>query len=257
MMNNKRPLILISNDDGYHAPGIHALVDMVSCLADIVVCAPESGRSGFAGAITVAEPLLIKRRKNIGQAQVWSCTGTPADCIKIALDEIIPDRRPDMILSGINHGDNASVNTHYSGTMGAAMEGCMKYIPSVAFSSCFYNEDANLEPLRPYVQKIINSVLDNGLRRGRCLNVNFPAADKFNGIKVCRMCYASWTNEHQRCSHPHGYDYFWTIGDYRNDEPAADDTDKWALDKGYVAITPTTVDVTAYDMIDEIKNWNL
>lgn len=188
-MQTERPLILISNDDGYHSPGIHALVDMVSDLADVLVCAPEAARSGFSCAFSAVDYLRLKRRNDIGTAQVWSCSGTPVDCVKLALDQLCPNRRPDLILGGINHGDNSSVNNHYSGTMGIAMEGCLKYIPSIAFSSCFYNEDANLEPLRPYVVQLVKKVLAEGLPKGVCLNVNFPAEESFRGFKVCRMTY--------------------------------------------------------------------
>lgn len=248
-----RPLILISNDDGYHSPGIHKLVDIVQPLGDVLVCALESARSGYSCAFSAADFLRLKKRKNIGQAEVWSCTGTPVDCVKIALDQLCQERRPAIILSGINHGDNSSVNSHYSGTMGACMEGCMKYIPSVAFSSCYYNEDANLEPLRPYVEKIVRRVLANGLPKGTCLNVNFPAREQFEGMKACRMTRGSWINEVDKRHHLRGYDYFWMVGEYRNDEPEARDTDQWALKHGYVAITPTTVDVTDYAFLKELQ----
>lgn len=249
-MTNNKPLILISNDDGYHSNGIHRLVEYLSDIAEIVVCAPESARSGFSCAFSATLPLRLKRRRDISNAHVWSCNGTPVDCVKIALERILKGRRPDMILSGINHGDNASVNTHYSGTMGVAMEGCMKYIPSVAFSSCYYNEDANLEPLRPYIRKIVRQVLADGLPKGVCLNVNFPAREEFKGMKVGRMGWGSWTQETELNHHPRGYDYYWMVGKYINDEPAATDTDRWALDNGYVSIVPTTADVTARDSID-------
>ena len=133
------------------------------------------------------------------------------------------------------------------------MEGCMKYIPSVAFSSCYYNEDANLEPLRPYVEKIVSCVLANGLPKGTCLNVNFPAREQFEGMKACRMTWGSWINEVDKRHHLRGYDYFWMVGEYRNDEPDARDTDQWALKHGYVAITPTTVDVTDYAFLKELQ----
>ena len=133
----------------------------------------------------------------------------------------------------------------------------MKYIPSVAFSSCFYNHDANLEPLAPYVRKIVENVIRNGLPKGICLNVNFPAREEFKGVKVCRMTFGQWVNEIVAEKHPRGYDYFWMVGHYRNDEPAAEDTDQWALDNGYVAITPTRIDVTAYEMMEQIKEWKL
>lgn len=252
--DSKRKLILIANDDGYHSPGIHKLVDIVQSLGDVIVCAPESGRSGFSCAFSAAEYLRLKPRKDIGKAKVWSCTGTPVDCVKMALSEICKVRKPDIILSGINHGDNSSVNSHYSGTMGACMEGCMKYIPSVAFSSCYYNEDANLEPLRPYIEKIVSMVLERGLPKGVCLNVNFPAREKFEGVKACRMTWGSWVNEVDKRHHQRGFDYYWMVGEYRNDEPEAPDTDQWALNHGYVAITPTTVDVTSYDFLKELKS---
>lgn len=256
-MQTERPLILISNDDGYHSPGIHALVDMVSDLADVLVCAPEAARSGFSCAFSAVDYLRLKRRNDIGTAQVWSCSGTPVDCVKLALDQLCPNRRPDLILGGINHGDNSSVNNHYSGTMGIAMEGCMKYIPSVAFSSCYYNEDANLEPVRPYVVRLVKKVLTEGLPKGVCLNVNFPAEESFRGFKVCRMTYGRWVDEIVTARHPRGYDYYWVVGRYQNDEPENTDTDQWALNHGYVAVTPTTMDVTAYEFLSKIKHWEV
>jgi 5'-nucleotidase len=164
------------------------------------------------------------------------------------------------VIGGINHGDNASVNTHYSGTMGVTIEGCLKYIPSVAFSLCDQQADADFEPLRPYVREITQRVLNEGLPKGVCLNVNFPkvgASADFLGVKVCRMAYGTWYNECTQCHHPRGYDYWWMVGHYRNDEPEAEDTDNWALSHGYIAITPTQIDVTAYQAIEQIKSWGL
>ena len=186
-MNTKKPLILISNDDGYHAKGINSLIDMLRDIADIIVCAPESARSGFATAFSATIPLRLKLRRDEVGMQMWSCNGTPVDCVKIALQELFADRLPDMILGGINHGDNASVNVHYSGTMGVTLEGCMKYIPSIGFSLCDFSSDADFEPLRPYVRQIVQKVLNEGLPKGVCLNVNFPKLTEFKGIKVCRM----------------------------------------------------------------------
>lgn len=250
----RRPLILISNDDGYHSPGIKKLVDIVKPFGDVLVCAPESARSGYSCAFSAADFIRLKQRKNIGEAVVWSCTGTPVDCVKMALSQLCTERWPDIVLSGINHGDNSTVNSHYSGTMGACMEGCMKYIPSVAFSSCYYNEDANLEPLRPYIEKIVSQVLEKSLPKGTCLNVNFPAREQFEGVKACRMAWGSWINEVDKRHHLRGYDYYWMVGEYRNDEPEAEDTDQWALQHGYVAITPTTVDVTDYGFLKSLKH---
>ena len=256
-MENKRPFILIANDDGYHSRGIRHLVDFVSAIGDVLVVAPESARSGYSCAFSATDYLRLKPRHNMGNIEVWSCSGTPVDCVKIALSQLCRNRRPDLILSGINHGDNSSVNNHYSGTMGAALEGCMKYIPSVAFSSCYYEEDANLEPLRPYVQEIVRKVLAEGLPKGVCLNVNFPAREHFEGVKACRMTFGSWVEEIDKRSHPRGHDYYWVVGHYRNDEVGVEGTDQYALDNGYVAITPTLVDVTAYDFIEKLESWKL
>lgn len=256
-MVNKRPFILIANDDGYHSHGIRQLVDFVSEMADVLVVAPEGARSGYSCAFSATDYLRLKPRHNMGNIEVWSCSGTPVDCVKIALSQLCQGRRPDLILSGINHGDNSSVNNHYSGTMGAALEGCMKYIPSVAFSSCYYDEEANLEPLRPYVQQIVRKVLSEGLPKGICLNVNFPARQHFEGVKVCRMTFGSWVEEIDKCRHPRGYDYYWVVGHYHNDEPGIEGTDQYALDNGYVAITPTKVDVTAYDFMKQLEDWKL
>ena len=255
IMDSKKPLILISNDDGYHSNGIRTLVSFLADFAQVVVCAPEAARSGFSCAFSVVDYLLLKKRHNIPGCEVWSCTGTPVDCVKLALDQIFTGRKPDLILGGINHGDNSSVNNHSSGTMGIAYEGCMKYIPSIAFSSCDYDPNADLSYLRGYVRTIVRKVLAEGLPKGICLNVNFPKTEKFAGLKVCRMGFGSWTNEVVRCSHPRGFDYYWMTGHYRNDEPEAADNDQWALEHGYVSVTPTKIDVTDHELLDKMKTW--
>ncbi len=256
-MQTNRPLILITNDDGYHSPGIRALIDMVKSFGDVLVVAPESARSGYSRAFSVTNYLRLKPRHNLGDTEVWSCSGTPVDCVKLAFHQFCAERTPDLVISGINHGDNSTVNSHYSGTVGAAVEGCLKRVPSIAFSSCYYDEQANLEPLRSCVRQIVSKVLADGLPTGVCLNVNFPARESFEGVKVCRMTQGQWVNEIEPRHHPRGYDYFWVVGEYHNDEPNAPDTDQWALNNGYVAITPTQVDVTAYDFMDEVRGWNI
>ena len=266
-MEIKRPLLLISNDDGYQSKGINDLIEMLSDIGDIIVCAPEEARSGYSCAFSATTPLRLKCREKRPGVEVWSCNGTPVDCVKLALAEIVP-RRPDMVIGGINHGDNGSVNTHYSGTMGVTLEGCMKYIPSVAFSLCDHRDDADFEPLRPLIRTITQRVLAEGLPKGVCLNVNFPLLGSpranlglprtsYAGVKVCRMAHGTWCSEVTKCHHPRGYDYWWMVGRYQNDEPEAEDTDNWALNHGYVAITPTQIDVTAYQAMDQIKSWNL
>ena len=251
---SSRPLILVSNDDGYHAKGINCLIEWVRELGDIIVCAPERARSGFACAFSATTPLTMKLRRKSEGVEVWSCNGTPVDCVKMALAELCP-RKPDLVIGGINHGDNASVNTHYSGTMGVTMEGCMKYIPSIAFSLCDHRDDADFEPMRPYVRQMVQRVLNEGLPLGVYLNINFPLASEFKGVKVCRMAKGTWGNEVTKCRHPRGYDYWWMVGTYHNDEPDAEDTDNWALNHGYIAITPTQIDVTAYEMLAKMKDW--
>ena len=263
---NKRPLILISNDDGYQAKGINSLVDMLHPIADILVCAPDAARSGFSCAFSATTPLRLTKHHEEPGLAIWSSNGTPTDCVKLALQVLLQGQKPDMVVGGINHGDNASVNTHYSGTMGVVLEGCMKHIPSVAFSLCDHREDADFEPMHPYVVSMTERVLQEGLPDGVCLNVNFPVLDDevrgtrcevrdYKGVRICRMSPGSWNNEITACHHPRGYDYYWMVGHYRNDEPDAQDTDRWALDHGYVAITPTRIDVTAYEAVDQLARW--
>lgn len=256
-MNNCHPLILISNDDGYHANGIKTLVSFLKDKADLVVCAPESARSGFSCAFSATTPLRLKRRHNMGNVEIWSCNGTPVDCVKIAISELCGGRIPDLVIGGINHGDNSTVNTHYSGTMGVALEGCMKYIPSIAFSTCNYDTEAELGYLKDDVCKIVDKVLAEGLPKGICLNVNFPEMPPFKGTKICRMTMGQWVNEIVKERHPRGYDYYWVVGEYRNDEPSAEDGDQWAVNNGYIAITPTKIDVTDYEIIDKLNSWGL
>ena len=254
-----RPLILISNDDGYKAKGINELVRMVRDMGDVLVCAPQGSRSGMACAFTATMPLTLTPRRKEAGVEVWSCNGTPVDCVKMALAELCP-RKPDLVIGGINHGDNGSVNTHYSGTMGVVMEGCMKYIPSVAFSLCNSDADADFSPLETLIRQITQRVLSEGLPSGICLNVNFPDLQSecdYRGVRICRMAKGTWQNEVTRCRHPRGYDYWWMVGSYCNDEPEADDTDNWALNHGYVAITPTRIDVTAYEAMEQLKGWQL
>ena len=243
--------ILISNDDGYHSVGIRSLVDMVKDMGEVIVCAPESARSGYSCAFSAVPPLRLKRRYNMGSdVEVWSCSGTPVDCVKLAVDQLYGGQLPDLVLGGINHGDNSTVNAHYSGTMGVAIEGCLKGVPSIAFSYCDHSEEVTLDHLTDYVRRVVAKVQAEGLPKGVCLNVNFPKRDAFEGVRMCRMTRGQWINEVVKERHPLGYDYYWMVGEYRNDEPDAPDTDQWALNHGYVAITPTRIDLTAYDMMD-------
>lgn len=250
----QKPLILISNDDGIEAKGLNALIDMVSDLGDIIVSAPDGPRSGRSRAFTTSEVTL----HSMPTPGHYVCSGTPVDCIKMAYGLVCP-RKPDLILGGINHGDNASTNAHYSGTIGVVFEGCMKGIPSVAFSLCDYDADANFEPMRPIVRDICRYVLANGLPPYTCLNVNVPKVDSYDelkGIRICRMAWGRWRAEVEpQMSDVQGIDdqIYRLTGYYKNDEPDASDTDAWALQNGFAAVTPCTIDVTNYDLIERLK----
>lgn len=256
-MNMKRPTLLISNDDGYLSKGINSLIGMLRPLADLVVVAPDGPRSGYACAFSADKPLRLQLQCEQEGLRIYSCNGTPVDCVKLALHEFFSTQKPDMVIGGINHGDNASVNSHYSGTMGVAMEGCMKYIPSVAFSICSHDPDADFEPMRPIVTHIVGRVLQQGLPKGVCLNVNMPATGQVKGLKVSRMAFGSWNGECVKHQHPHGYEYYWLTGHYTNDEPQSTDNDNYWLTHGYATITPTRMDVTAYDAIEQLSHWTL
>lgn len=248
-----RPYLLISNDDGVNAGGIRFLVETLRPYADILVMAPDSARSGFSCSITSAHPISYKVLHKEEGLIICSCSGTPADCIKVALN-LFTDRRPDLIVGGINHGDNSSVNSHYSGTMGVAIEGALQGFPSVAFSLCDHRESADFSPLRPYLWPMVEKTLGASLPPFTCLNINFPLAEKFNGIKICRMAHSRWQNELEKRVHPYGAEYFWLVGNCKELEPEATDTDRWALAHGYVAVTPTRLDVTDYDLKKQLED---
>ncbi len=254
-MEAKRPLILISNDDGYSAKGLNELIKFLHPLAELVVVAPEGARSGSGCAITTTIPVhysLIK--KDIGLS-IYKCSGTPTDCIKLSLHTILEGRRPDLIVSGINHGDNSGTNVHYSGTMGVAIEGCLNSIPSIGFSIHSHNPNADFEYTELYIQDITKAILKNGLPPQTCLNVNFPNSSQLKGIKVCEQANGYWTQEWEPCPRKGNENYYWLAGEFVVTNPENDNTDNWALKNDYVAITPIHVDMTAHHFIDELKSW--
>ena len=255
-MKNEKPLILISNDDGVSAKGLRVLVETLSGLGEIVVMAPDGPRSGASGSITSELPVRYYKVSEEQDLTVYKCTGTPVDCVKLALFELLP-RCPDLVIGGINHGDNSAVNVHYSGTMGVVIEGCLKGVSSIGYSLCDHDADADFNPMLPYVRRIAEQVLANGLPKYTCLNVNVPKTTALKGVRICRQTDASWGNEWARGQHPKGGSYFWLTGKFTNNEPEAEETDRWALEHGYVAITPIQIDMTAYPLIDQLKNWNL
>ena len=255
-MKTEKPLILISNDDGFSSKGLDVLVKTLAGLGEIVVMAPDGPRSGASGAITSELPVRYFKVSEEKDLTIYKCTGTPVDCIKLAMFEMLP-RCPDLVIGGINHGDNSAVNVHYSGTMGVVIEGCLKGIPAIGFSLCDHDADADFGPMIPYVRRITEEVLAKGLPKGTCLNVNVPKTSELQGVRICRQTDASWGSEWARGQHPKGGEYFWLTGKFTNNEPGAQDADRWALEHGYVAITPIQIDMTAYALINELKTWDL
>lgn len=251
---NNKPLILITNDDGLISKGISELVKFVRPLGDIVVVAPDAPRSGASSALTVQDPVSYKLvRQDVGLT-VYRCSGTPVDCIKLARHTIL-DREPDLVVSGINHGDNSAINVHYSGTMGAAIEACLNKIPAIGFSLCDHDMGANFEPMGKYVREITRSVLVNGLPEYTCLNVNFPRVDEVKGVKVCQQAKGRWTNEWEPCPRSFSSEkHFWMAGHFEAEEQGNENSDYQALAEGYGAITPTRVDVTDYANMNRIKS---
>ncbi|MDY0216392.1 MAG: 5'/3'-nucleotidase SurE [Bacteroidales bacterium] len=249
MANDK--LILVTNDDGVDAPGVKKLTEIAQKFGKVLVVCPDGPRSGQSHAVTVNVPLrkkLILSEENI---QIYSSNGTPVDCVKLALHNLL-DVKPDLILSGINHGANASVNVFYSGTMAAALEGCMLNIPSLGFSTFEENYSYNLDIISSDIEKVIQRVIDNGLPHRTCLNVNFPYNyDPTKGLKVCRMGDAFWKEEFEERFDSHNTPYYWLKGTFTPIEEG-EGTDIWAIKNGYAPIVPIMPDITAHHSIDEL-----
>jgi len=255
---SKKPLILVTNDDGINAPGIRTLISVMNPIGDVVVVAPDSPQSGMGHAITLNATLYSKDVIfDDGPQKEFSCSGTPADCVKLALRELL-DRTPDLCVSGINHGSNSSINIIYSGTMSAAIEAGIEGVPAIGFSLLDYSWDANFEPCRAFVKSITENVLQHGLPKGVILNVNIPNIPEkdIKGIKVCRQAKANWVEEFDKRKTPQGRDYYWLTGKFDNLD-GGNDTDEWALENGYVSIVPAQFDLTAHHFIKDLNNWNL
>lgn len=248
----KRPLILISNDDSLLARGVNELARIASSFGDVVVVAPDRPRSGAGCSITSSRPVRLKIVHREPWVQVYSCTGTPVDCIKLAKQAVLR-RKPDLVLGGINHGDNSGINVHYSGTMGIVMEGCICGIPSVGFSIDDHSPEADFSHCEKAIRDIIARVLSAGLPRGVCLNVNFPVRGPLQGVKLCRQSCGQWINEWIEREHPKGGKYYWLTGNLSIDNPDDTDTDHYALQQGYAAITPVRIDLTARDVWEELE----
>lgn len=250
-MLQQRPLILVCNDDGVFAPGIHALIDVVREFGDIIVVAPDAPQSGMGHAVTISDTIKIADMSKEADYLKFSCSGTPVDCVKIAVNKLAP-RRPDLVVSGINHGSNSSINVIYSGTMSAAVEGAVMGIPSIGFSLCDYAYDADFESSKRFIRQIVGIVLSSGLPEGVCLNVNIPKGKDLKGIKVGRQAKAFWDEELDERKDPRGGTYFWLTGIFRVPDEGVD-TDEAALAAGYISVVPIQYDLTAYIHLQTIK----
>jgi len=251
------PIILVTNDDGIAAPGIRALVESVVGLGKVVVVAPDKPQSGMGHAITIGHPLRLQKVNQFGDIEAYSCSGTPVDCVKLAVDKII-HRKPDLCISGINHGANHSINVIYSGTMSAALEAAIESIPSIGFSLLDYSIEADFSASQRYARMIVEKVL-NGKQHDKhlCLNVNFPAVTEklIKGVKVCRQAYAKYEEEFDERKDPHGKKYYWLTGEFLNFDKVKD-TDVWALKNNYVSVVPVQFDLTHYELKKKLEtNW--
>lgn len=251
----KKPLIFITNDDGYQAKGIAALIESVKDLGEVVVVAPDGPRSGYSSAITSITPLRFFPHRIEEDLKIYVCTGTPVDCVKLGIGEILGGRLPDLVITGINHGANSAVSVLYSGTMGAAIEGCLFKIPSVGFSLLDHAYDADFSVCYKYTRLISEKVLAEGLPEGTCLNVNIPTSKDIKGIKIARQTKGKWVGEYKKSTDGGNHDVYWLTGQFSNEEPTAKEADENILAEDYVAVVPVKVDMTDYDYIEKLKGW--
>ncbi len=251
----EKPLILVTNDDGITAHGIHALVEVAKTLGDVVVVAPDAPQSGMGHAITIANPIRLHPANVFkGVEASYECSGTPVDCVKLAQNVVLKGRKIDLCVSGINHGSNASINIIYSGTLSAAMEASLEGIPSIGFSLLDYSHGADFEPCKPFVREIMQYILERGMEHGNLLNVNIPKlpVNEIKGVKVCRQADARWVEEFVEATDPRGQKYYWLTGRFVNEDHKPD-TDIWALDNGYISVVPSMHDLTNYEALKAMK----
>lgn len=254
-MNTENPIILIANDDGIQARGLKHLIDCVYNVfpkAQIYAIAPAGHCSGMSSAITVNGPLSIIEHPDYRGAKMLAVTGTPVDCVKLGIHAALP-AYPDMMFSGVNHGSNSGNSNIYSGTMGAAMEACMIGIPAIGFSLLSHDPEADFSETTPFIERIIRNVVENGLPKGVCLNVNMPKNCKPKGIKVTACAAGRWTEEYQAYTSPHGKNFYWLTGRFTDFEPENPIGDNYWLNREYVTVTPIRPDQTAFDAIDTLK----
>ncbi len=258
MSEQKRPLIFVTNDDGITAPGISALVDAMLPLGNVWIIAPDKAQSGMGHAVTFSTILRLKPFKyGRGVQGAWACSGTPVDCVKLGIAEVL-HRKPDLLVSGINHGSNASINVIYSGTMSAAVEGAVESIPSIGFSLMDEDWDADFEAAGAVAGKMAAQVLEHGLPEGTCLNVNIPKGRPADvgDIKICRQAMGYWKDAFDSRQSPSGAPYYWMRGEIYNPDKGAD-TDMAALDAGNISVVPIHYDMTAHHAIGQLNQWDL
>lgn len=254
---NKRPLILVTNDDGISSPGIIALVEAVKELGNVVVIAPDKPQSGVGHAITINATLRLNKTNFHNVKEEYSLSGTPVDCVKMATDRILK-HKPDLIVSGINHGSNISINVIYSGTMSAAIEGAIDGIPSVGFSLMDYSINADFSTSKEVVKVVCRNILSKGLPGAICLNVNIPPLklSELKGIKVCRQAKADWKEIFEERKDPYGRSYFWLTGEFV-DMDGKNDTDVWAVKNSYASVVPVQFDMTGYSSLSALGKWKM
>jgi len=250
------PLILISNDDSINSNGIKLLIDVAKQFGEVLVVAPHSPASAQSHAITIASPIRLHENNSFGDnIKAYSCTGTPADCIKIAKNHLLKDRKPDLVLSGVNHGSNSSISVIYSGTMAAAIEAAIDNIPAIGFSLCDYDHNGYMEHAKSIMANLIKKTIEKGLPPHTALNVNFPAynGSEIKGMKVCRQAKAKWEEAFDERKDPYNGTYFWMAGDFKSLDNG-EDTDEQALNDYYASIVPCQFDFTAYNHLNQIED---
>lgn len=254
-MKDKKPLILVVNDDGITAPGIQNLIKTATEFGEVIVVAPDKSMSGMGHAITINATLRLNKFPNQWGVEAYSCSGTPVDCVKFGTKVVAAGRKIDLVVSGINHGSNSSINVIYSGTMSAAVEGSIEGIPSIGFSLDNHALDANFEGSVKVVREVLEKVLSNTLEKGYSLNVNIPnvPTEEIKGIRICRQAKAYWDENFEERKDPHGGSYYWLTGEFMYLDKG-EDTDIWAIDNNYVSIVPTKYDLTDYKAIEKLKS---
>lgn len=256
-----KPLILVTNDDGITSPGIRLVAEIAKNFGNVVVVAPDSPQSAMGHAITISNPIRLNKSHVFDDEHIdaYECSGTPADCVKLAKNFVMKDKAPDLVLSGMNHGSNTSISVLYSGTMSAAIEAAMSGLPAIGFSLCDWDHETEMDHTSELIYKIIEEAFKNGIPRGTALNVNFPEKQKepIKGVKICRQGSARWDEKFDNRKDPMGKPYFWMAGDFVNLEESTD-TDEWAIQNNFASLVPCQYDLTSYKAMNTIeKAWDI